>query len=242
LGTTTSPLPNSSFVAFSSTQGTPSFPQTVSVSGRGLTTDIVANAPTGFEVSSDGVAYASTANIPAVSGVVSSAALYVRVAASAVQGSVAGRVTLVSDGSQTTSISVSGTVAAPANFYGSWLTNYPTLANTNGTADPDGDGFNNNLEFAFDGNPTVGTPALLTVRPAGTNAVFKWVERNSGVTYQVQSNASLTNTWTGPASVTISNSIDQSGVLITNDYTRKEFIVPASGKNFYRIQATVNGN
>jgi hypothetical protein len=58
----------------------------------------------------------------------------------------------------------------------------------------------------------------------------------------VQTNAALTNAWTGPAAVAISNSIDQSGVLISNDYTRKEFSVPASGKNFYRIQATVNGN
>jgi hypothetical protein len=230
---------------FSTTQGTASAAQSVTINGQGLTADIVATAPTGFEVSSDGITYGPTANLVPVSGsITGNNNLFVRIAGSAVVGSPAGNVSLTSSGSQPVNIAVSGTVTAAANFYGNWLTNYPSITgtNTNGTADPDGDGFVNNLEFAFDGNPTVGTPALLTVRPAGTNAVFKWVERNSGVTYQVQSNASLTNTWTSPASVTISNSIDQSGVLITNDYTRKEFIVPASGKNFYRIQATVNGN
>jgi hypothetical protein len=159
-------------------------------------------------------------------------------------GSPSGNVVLTSAGSQNANIAVTGTVTAAANGYSNWLTNYPSLTGpaTNAAADPDGDGFNNSLEFAFDGNPTVGTPALMTATPAGTNAVFKWVERNSGVTYQVQTNASLTNAWAGPAAVTISNALDQSGVLIPSDYTRKEFVVPAAGKQFYRIQATVNGN
>jgi hypothetical protein len=229
--------------AFSTTEGTTSAPQNVTVNGQGLTADIVAAAPTGFEVSSDGITYGPTANLVPVSGSVTGTNnLFVRIAGSAAVGSPAGNVSLTSTGSQSVNIAVSGTVTAAANGYSNWLTNYPTLSNTNGTADPDGDGFNNNVEFAFDGNPTIGTPALMTVRSAGTNAVFNWVERKSGVTYQVQTNSTLTNSWSGPATVNISDSPDQSGVLLTNDYTRREFVVPAAGKQFYRIQATVNGN
>ena len=74
-------------------------------------------------------------------------------------------------------------VATETNDYSGWLANYPSLtgANTNGTADPDGDGFVNNAEFSFGGDPTVGTPALMTVIRSGANAVFNWIERTNGV-------------------------------------------------------------
>jgi fibronectin-binding autotransporter adhesin len=134
---------------------------------------------------------------------------------------------------------------APTNNYANWISNYPTLTGPDalGTADPDGDGFDNNLEYAFDGNPTVGTPALMTVTPAGTNAVFNWVERKNppgGVTYAVQKSTALTNGWTAATGLTISNSLNQAGILIPADYERKEFILPASGKDFYRVQGTIN--
>ena len=141
-----------------------------------------------------------------------------------------------------------GSVAPPTNNYASWVTFWETnsggtFTNTAGTADPDGDGFINNLEFAFDGNPTVGTPALMEVTPAGTNAVFSWVERKNppgGVTYVVQKSSALTNGWSAATGLTISNSLDQTGILIPADYERKEFEVPASGKDFYRVQGTIN--
>ena len=79
----------------------------------------------------------------------------------------------------------------------------------------------------------------MTVTPIGTNAAFRWVERNSSVTYQVQKNGNLTNTWSNATGLVISNSTNTNGVLLPSDYTRKEFIVPASGKDFYRVIATV---
>jgi fibronectin-binding autotransporter adhesin len=135
--------------------------------------------------------------------------------------------------------------SGPTNNYANWLTNYPSLTGPDalGTADPDGDSFVNNLEFAFDGNPTIGTPALLTVTSAGTNAVFNWVERKNppgGVTYEVQKSTALTNGWTPATGLAISNSPDQTGILIPADYERKEFEVPASGKDFYRVLGTIN--
>jgi autotransporter-associated beta strand protein len=133
--------------------------------------------------------------------------------------------------------------ATPADDYANWLTNYPSLTGTNAlpTADPDGDGLANEVEFAFGGDPTVGTPALMTARLAGTNAVFNWIERTNGVNYEVQTSGLLTNGWIA-ASVTISNSTNQSGVLLAPEYVRREFVVPAAGRNFYRVLADTTGD
>jgi hypothetical protein len=130
-----------------------------------------------------------------------------------------------------------------ANAYDDWATYwqglYPGFTNTAPEADPDGDSFDNNKEFAFDGNPAVGTPALLQVVPSGSDAVFRWIARNSGVSYQVQGSTNLLAAWTNNDSVTISNSLDQSGISLPGEYTRKEFVLPAIGNGFQRIQATV---
>ena len=133
---------------------------------------------------------------------------------------------------------VSGSPAT--NNYASWLANYPSLtgADTNGSADPDGDGFINNTEFAFDGNPTVDTPALMTATAVGTNAVFNWIERTNGVTYEVQKNSSLTTAWTSTGIIGVVAS-NQSGVLLPPEYVRKQFSTNASGKDFYRVRATI---
>lgn len=60
------------------------------------------------------------------------------------------------------------------------------------------------------------------------------------MTCVVQSTTNLTNAWTN-ASVTISNSLNQTNPVIsqTNLYQRKEFVVPATSSNFYRVQATI---
>jgi trimeric autotransporter adhesin len=55
-------------IAFSTTYGTASAAQTFSVSGSNLTANLVATAPTGFEVSSDGTTYGSTATFTPTSG------------------------------------------------------------------------------------------------------------------------------------------------------------------------------
>ena len=121
-----------------------------------------------------------------------------------------------------------------------WQTNSAGFTDTAGNADPDGDGFVNDVEFAFDGDQTVGTPALMTVTPVGSNAVFNWVESTNGVVYTVQTNSTLTNAWTAAAGLTISNSANTNNVLLAPTYVRKEFIITnATGKEFYRVQATI---
>jgi hypothetical protein len=68
--------------AFTTTYGTASTPQSFSITGSALTNDIIATAPTGFEVSSDGTTYANTANFTQSSGN-ASGTLYIRLTATA---------------------------------------------------------------------------------------------------------------------------------------------------------------
>ena len=68
--------------AFTTTYGTPSAAQTFSVSGINLNANLVATAPAGFEVSSDGTTYGGTATFTQ-SGGSASGTLYVRLAATA---------------------------------------------------------------------------------------------------------------------------------------------------------------
>ena len=143
-------------------------------------------------------------------------------------------------------LSVAG--SAPVSAYDSWLTNYPSLTGTNasGTADPDGDGFNNDLEFAFDGNPTVGTASLLTVTSSGSNAVFNFLASTNpaAVFYTVQSTTNLsTSPWADDVGVTasVTNSANQTNppILLVPEYVRREFSLPATNKSFYRVKATI---
>ena len=68
--------------AFTTIYGTASNPQTFSVSGSNLTANLVATAPTGFEVSSDGSTYGNTATF-SQSGGSASGTLRIRLAATA---------------------------------------------------------------------------------------------------------------------------------------------------------------
>ncbi|MFA9219785.1 MAG: beta strand repeat-containing protein, partial [Sediminibacterium sp.] len=68
--------------AFTTTYGTASTPQSFSITGSALTNAIIATAPTGFEVSSDGTVYGSTATFTQ-SGGSASGTLRIRLSATA---------------------------------------------------------------------------------------------------------------------------------------------------------------
>lgn len=126
--------------------------------------------------------------------------------------------------------------------YAEWLENYPTLTETGKSADPDGDGFDNGTEFAFDGDPMVGTPSLSTITGTASNTVITFVAHNSLFpdNYVVLATTNLaTATFATDAAVAdaIVDSADQSGVLLSNTYTRKQFTIPVSLKEFFRVRA-----
>jgi hypothetical protein len=98
--------------AFATTYGTASVAQTFVISGSNLTANLVATAPAGFEVSSDGTTYGSTATF-VQSGGSASGALWVRLAATA---AVAGSYNSQNIGlSSTGATSVNVTTAASGN-------------------------------------------------------------------------------------------------------------------------------
>jgi hypothetical protein len=114
---------------------------------------------------------------------------------------------------------------------GAWALSGP---NANKTADPDADGFDNNKEYAFGGNPTIGTPALLTM--SSSNISFIALS-NATSNYTVQNTTNLsTGPWTN-YTVTISNSLNQLEIPLPAYYQRQEFNVPVSSgtNNFYRV-------
>jgi len=87
--------------------------QQFTVSGSGLTGNITATAPTGFEVSlASGSGYGNSVAIPQIAGTVSSTVVYVRSAATAPVGSISGNVTLTSAGAGSQTVAVKGTVNA----------------------------------------------------------------------------------------------------------------------------------
>ena len=137
------------------------------------------------------------------------------------------------------SVDTNAPVAGYPAWVGYWQTVFTNFTATATGDDPDGDGFNNGTEFAFDGVPMVGSPALLSAVKNGTNALLSWVQRNSGVTYTVKSTTNLATGGWSNAAVTVTNAADQNGINLTNDYTRRSFTVPGTNKLFFRVEAVV---
>ena len=237
---------NGTLNPFSTTNGTASAYQTFSASGSNLTGNLSVSTPPSFEISMNGTAYSGMLSLVPANGTVSNTPLYVRIAASAPVGTPSGLILLSSANATTQNLTVSGNVTSGSQAaYASWIANYPSLTGnaTLGTADPDGDGFNNNMEFAFDGNPTAMTPHLLNSQSSGGNMTISFVARNTnppGATYQVQSTTNLVTGFSVDNTVTVIPSSDQTGILLPDQYQRLEFTVPVpASKVFYRIKATI---
>jgi sulfur carrier protein ThiS len=93
------------FAPFFTFAGTVSAPQSISVTGSSLTAAITATAPSGFEVSSDGVAFGTTASLSDLGGT-----LHARVADSAASGEVNTSITLSSTGATDVAVAVTAAV------------------------------------------------------------------------------------------------------------------------------------
>ena len=224
----------SAFNAFSTTAGTPSAAQTVSLSGSSLTGNITVTPPAGYEVSSDGITFSSSLSLTPVSGSVAATTISVRLSGASA-GSFSGDVSFASTGATTQTRAVSGTVTSA---YDAWAAGYSLSgASALPTADPDNDGLNNNNEYAFGTNPTLSNASLVSATTSAGNMTVTWIERNSGFTYAVQSTVNLTTTaFANDGSVTPTTSGNQAGV--PSGYTRKQFTVSASNNKFFRVRAT----
>jgi subtilisin-like proprotein convertase family protein len=125
----------------------------------------------------------------------------------------------------TTSSPVTITLATP---FQQWIAGFPSLENKNLTADPDGDGFTNEQEFAAQTNPGSAASALriisLEKNPTGTGITLSW-HSVSGVTYQIQQSPNL-STWSNLGAAVTANAATTSAMRT---------ITPATAK-FFRVQ------
>lgn len=115
--------------------GGPSAAQTFTVSGSDLSANVTVAAPTNFEVSKDGSSYAGSQTITA-SGTLSATTIYVRLKSGLAVNSYSGNITVASTGATSKTVSLSGSVTAPA-YTVVWTINPAaggTLSTTSGTS------------------------------------------------------------------------------------------------------------
>jgi hypothetical protein len=104
------------------------------------------------------------------------------------------------------------------------------------SADPDGDGFTNYQEFLFGTAPGVPGGMPTPMERSGGNLVIRWLQRTSGVSYQLQETTTLAeNPWPASAAAIITDP-DQTNV--PTGYIRKKASVPTNQpRRFLRIHA-----
>jgi|GEM_PF-578322 len=125
--------------------------------------------------------------------------------------------------------------------YDQWLALYPGLSNTGGSADADQDGWTNHQEYLFGGNPMVESTGILTVTQSGSQILFTFVARRTGATYTIGSSTTLAvGSWLADAEAqaSITDAVDQTGVLLPTDYVRRQFSVVAGTKKFFRVEGS----
>jgi len=245
--------PSGSFRALTTTYGTVSTASatTVAVTGGSLTTDILATAPTGFEVSNDGATYGTTATFGQTSGF-ANGTLYLRLAANAAAGSRSGDVVLSSTGATSVNVPVvASTVTAKALTVAA-----VPKTKVYGEADPaltytsdglvNGDALTGSLSRA--GGTAVGTYAISQGTLANPNynisftgADFTITAANltsSAITLTAAGDGSYTASATGGASFTYSYA-GRSAYGITTIYSSASAPTAAG---YYAVTATATGN
>ena len=98
---------------FNAVAGTASPAQSLTIGGSNLTGNIAATTSTGYELSTDGVTFSTSLNLAQQGGVAADTIL-VRLGAGAPAGAVSGSLQLSSPGAITQTVSLSGSVTAPA--------------------------------------------------------------------------------------------------------------------------------
>ncbi|NCW27569.1 MAG: DUF5011 domain-containing protein, partial [Verrucomicrobia bacterium] len=109
-------------------------------------------------------------------------------------------------------------------------------ANAAGTADPDGDGMDNNAELAFGTSPVSGASRAATLATGTGTIKLTYLQRDSGVNYTVKSLPDLATAFDSGTTVTPSVSADQTNKPA--GYTRYEAeLNTGSTRGFLRVKA-----
>ena len=241
-----------SLPAFAPNQvGTPSAPQSYALQALNLTNPLIVTAPTGFEVSSDGITYAATLNLGSANG---NYTIRVRLSGAA-RGSYSGNVTNESTGANTpNNVAVSGnTFAAPATYFlvtgATDLTapaNYNTVADGSGTPLSGFDVENATLVLAgpptllLNGNVTLTGSGSKFVLGNGTAAISLTLPATGAelsAVLDVKANATLL-----VLDLTPSNTLGTLDVASTIDFAQAgTYVVPSLGSPGYGNLTLTNG-
>lgn len=123
--------------------------------------------------------------------------------------------------------------------YENWTAKFPGFTDTAGTSDPDGDGMNNEAEYAFGLNPTLATsvsPISVTLEPS--TGTFEYTRRDpllTGLPYTVQVSTDLQN-WEAAVNPSITpGPLDPESHVQTVTVSVNE--VPIDGRLFVRVVA-----
>ena len=245
--------PSGSFSALTTTYGAASGASatTVKVTGGSLTADILATAPTGFEVSNDGATYGATATYIQTGGF-ANGTLYLRLAANAAAGSRSGDVVLSSTGatqvnvpvvaSTVTAKALSVTADAKSMIYGSAD---PALSYTSDGL-VNGDALSGSLSRAV--GTAVGTYAISQGTLANPNYNISFTGANFTITAASLASSAITLTpqsdgsyaASGPAGSTFNYSYaGRSANGITTSYNSARAPTAAG---YYTVSATATGN
>ena len=182
-------------------------------------------------------------------GVPIPATIYTRISSTAPVGSVSGNITLTSPGLQTQTVALSGTVTeGPAYTHQElWrfanFGSYTSDASAADSADPDGDGLSNLMEYALGTGPNSSgvMPALLALNGANLEYTYtrSTAAKDNGVTYQIEWSETLeTGSW---STQTVTEQIQGTqGALET---VKASIPKGSTGKRFLRLKVqAVSGN
>ncbi len=140
------------------------------------------------------------------------------------------------DGTSTASDTFVVTVNPSLTAFQSWLVGYGFSESTAlASADPDGDGMNNNAEFAFGTSPVSGASRAVTQTSVAGGIKITWLQR-SEVTYAVKSSTDLTAWLTG--TVILSKS-DPQPVGLPSGYEQWEATLTGGDRGFLKVEAFV---
>ena len=144
------------------------------------------------------------------------------------------------NGTGSTTATVTIEVAAPnplAAYVGSFGLSGGDAA---GDADPDGDGMDNNAEYAFGTDPTSGASRQTTLISSTGEIKLLYLQRNSAVSYSVKSFTDLTTSFDSGTTVTPVATSPQPADVRTG-YTQYEAALSTAGiaKGFLRVRATL---
>ena len=131
------------------------------------------------------------------------------------------------------------TVTAAPDPLADYMTSFSlTGANAAGTADPDGDGQDNNAELAFGTDPTNGASRSATLASGTGTIKLVYLQRNSGVTYTVKSFTDLSTPFDSGGTVVTPTATNPQPAGTRAGYTQYEAsLSTGSSKGFLRVKA-----